>query len=106
MVREAGVGERVRLGLRPEEIHANTRGEGTPATCQTAMVLGHNLQIVAVLETGEEVVARQSRADDEGLSGIGPGDRLWLGWSPTATLLLGPVNGASATPAESLELQA
>ena len=40
-------GERVHFGVRPEEVHANTRGEGAPATCQTAMVLGHHLQIVA-----------------------------------------------------------
>jgi spermidine/putrescine ABC transporter ATP-binding subunit len=106
VVREADVGERVRLGLRPEEVHANTRGEGTPATCQTAMVLGHNLQIVAVLEGGEEIVARQRRAGDEGLSDLAPGDKLWLGWSPTAALLLGPANGASPTAAEPLELQA
>jgi spermidine/putrescine ABC transporter ATP-binding subunit len=106
VVQEADVGERVRLGLRPEEVHANTRGEGAAATCQTAMVLGHNLQIVAVLETGEEIVARQRRAGDEGLAGIGPGDKLWLGWSPTAALLLGPANGARPTTAEPLELQA
>jgi spermidine/putrescine transport system ATP-binding protein len=106
VVAEADVGQRVRLGLRPEEVHANTRGEGTPATCQTAMVLGHNLQIVAVLETGEELVARQRRAGDERLTEIAPGDKLWLGWSPTAALLLGPENGASPTPAEPLELQA
>jgi spermidine/putrescine transport system ATP-binding protein len=106
VVEEAEVGQRVRLGLRPEEVHANTRGEGTPATCQTAMVLGHNLQIVAVLETGEEVVARQRRAGDELLGEVAPGDKLWLGWSPTAALLLGPENGARATAAEPLELQA
>ncbi|HTE64046.1 MAG TPA: TOBE domain-containing protein, partial [Solirubrobacteraceae bacterium] len=106
VVEEAGVGERVKLGLRPEEVHANTRGEGTPATCQTAMVLGHNLQIVAVLETGEELVALQRRAGDERLNGIAPGDKLWLGWSPTAALLLGPANGTSATVVAPLELQA
>jgi spermidine/putrescine transport system ATP-binding protein len=106
VVREAAVGERVRLGLRPEEVHANTRGEGAPATCQTAMVLGHNLQIVAVLQTGEEIVARQRRAGEEGLGGISPGDKVWLGWSPAAALLLGPANGASATPGLPLELQA
>jgi spermidine/putrescine transport system ATP-binding protein len=106
VVQDAAVGERVKLGLRPEEVHANTRGEGTPATCQTAMVLGHNLQIVAVLETGEEMVARQRRAGDERLSDIAPGDKLWLGWSPTAAMLLGPVNGMSATAVAPLELQA
>jgi spermidine/putrescine transport system ATP-binding protein len=107
VVREAQVGERVRLGVRPEEVHANTRGEGAPATCQTAMVLGHHLQIVAVLETGEEIVARQRRAGDEGLSALGAGDKLWLGWSPKAALLLGPANGATdPRSAEPLEVQA
>ena len=106
VVRDAEVGSRVRLGLRPEELHANTRGEGTPATCQTAMVLGHNLQIVAVLDTGEVLVALQRRAGDDRLASISPGDKLWLGWSPTAALLLGPANGAGVTTAEPLELQA
>jgi hypothetical protein len=69
-------------------------------------VLGHNLQIVAVLETGDEIVARQRRAGDEGLADIRPGDKLWLDWSPAATLLLGPADGASAAAAEPLELQA
>src|SRR5919107_1033449 len=62
VVREAKPGQRVRIGLRPEELHANARGEGTPVTCQTAMVLGHHLQIVVMLETGEEVLVRQRRA--------------------------------------------
>jgi spermidine/putrescine transport system ATP-binding protein len=107
VVRDARAGERVLLGLRPEEVHANTRGEGAPATCQTAMVLGHHLQIVAVLDTGEEIVARQRRAGDEGLSDLSAGDKLWLGWSPTAALLLGPANGATdPRSAEPLEVQA
>ena len=68
VVREAQAGERVRIGLRPEEVHAEhpRRGRARPR-CQTAMVLGHHLQIVAVLETGEEIVARQRRTGDEGL---------------------------------------
>jgi spermidine/putrescine ABC transporter ATP-binding subunit len=106
VVEEADVGARVRFGLRPEELHANSRGEGVPATCQTAMVLGHNLQIVAVLDSGEELVALQRRAGDERLAGIAPGDKLWLGWSPTAALLLGPVNGVGEKSPEPLELQA
>jgi hypothetical protein len=94
----------VRFGLRPEEIHANTRGEGTPAMCQTSMVLGSHLQIVARLETGEEVVALQRRAGDEGL---GAGDKVWLGWSPTAALLFGPADaGHPARAADPVEVQA
>jgi spermidine/putrescine ABC transporter ATP-binding subunit len=107
VVRDAKPGERVRIGLRPEELHANSRGEGVPATCKTAMVMGHHLQIVATLETGEEVLASQRRAADEGLNGLSHGDKLWLGWSPTATLLLGPVDGSEpATSSEPLEVQA
>src|SRR5215204_553673 len=107
VVRDARPGERVRIGVRPEELHANSRGEGVPATCQTAMVMGHHLQIVAVLETGEEVVARQRRTGDESLHGLAAGDKLWLGWSPTATLLLGPAErAAGATSAEPVEVQA
>ena len=107
VVREADVGRRVRLGLRPEEVRANARGDGTPATCQTAMVLGHDLQIVAVLETGEEIVAVQRRAGDERLNEVGSGDRVWLEWSPTAALLLGPADGAGGVAAaEPVEVQA
>ena len=107
VVREASVGDPVRLGVRPEEVHANVRGEGAPATCQTAMVLGHHLQIVAVLDTGEEIVAIQRRAGDERLDDISGGDKLWLGWSPTAALLLGPADSApDPRVAEPVEVQA
>jgi spermidine/putrescine ABC transporter ATP-binding subunit len=107
VVREADVGDRVRLGVRPEEVHANTHGEGAPATCQTAMVLGHHVQIVALLENGDEVVALQRRESGEQLETLGPGDKVWLGWSATAALLLGPANGAGpATTADPIEVQA
>jgi spermidine/putrescine ABC transporter ATP-binding subunit len=107
VVREAQVGDRVRLGLRPEEVHASMRGEGTPATCQTAMVLGHHVQVVARLETGDEIVALQRRAGDEQLEEISAGDKVWLGWSPTAALLLGPANGsADGVLTDPIEVQA
>jgi spermidine/putrescine transport system ATP-binding protein len=107
-VRGAGVGSRVQIGLRPEEVHANTRGEGVPATCQTAMVLGHHLQIVATLETGEEILARQRRTGEDDLHALGAGARVWLGWSPAAALLLGPADGrnGAATDFPPLELRA
>jgi spermidine/putrescine transport system ATP-binding protein len=107
VVHEAQPGERVRLGLRPEEVHANTRGEGTPATCQTAMVLGHHVQIVAQLETGEEVVALQRRAGGEHLETLTSGDKVWLGWGAGSALLLGPANGAGDVhAADPIEVQA
>src|SRR6185503_14910269 len=103
VIREAQAGGRVRLGVRPEEIHANTNGEGVPAECQTAMVLGHDVQVVAKLETGDEVVAVQRRSSEA--HGLNPGDKVWLEWSPTAALLLGPAEDGSggSRPAEPLE---
>jgi spermidine/putrescine ABC transporter ATP-binding subunit len=107
VVHEARPGERVRLGVRPEEVHANTHGEGAPATCQTAMVLGHHVQVVAVLEGGDEVVALQRRAGGDHLERLSAGDKVWLSWSPTAALLLGPANGAApARSTEPVEVQA
>jgi hypothetical protein len=71
------------------------------------MVLGHHVQIVARLESGDEIVALQRRSADERLEDIGPGDKVWLGWSPTAALLLGPADGAGATAAaDPVEVQA
>ena len=99
VVRDARAGERVRLGVRPEEVHAATDGDGIPATCVTAMVLGSHVQVVARLETGDEMVALQRRAGDERVEQVGAGDQLRLEWSQTAALLLGPVdehNGAAA----------
>ena len=107
VVREAQAGDRVRLGVRPEEVHAGSGGEGVQATCRAAMVLGHDVQVVAELETGEQIVSIQRREDDEQLDAISAGDKLWLSWSATATLLLGPADGASdAGAAEPLEVQA
>jgi len=108
VIRDAPVGARVKLGVRPEEIHASTGGEGVAADCQTAMVLGHDVQVVAKLETGDDIVAVQRRGGDEHLGGISAGDKVWLGWSPTAALLLGPAEDGTggSRPAEPLEVQA
>jgi spermidine/putrescine transport system ATP-binding protein len=104
VVREAPVGDRVRIGVRPEEVHANAHGEGAPATCLTSMVLGHHVQIVARLETGDVVVALQRRAGDEHVEETSPGDKVGLAWGAAAALLLGPADGsaedAAATPVE------
>jgi spermidine/putrescine ABC transporter ATP-binding subunit len=109
VVREAEIGRRVRIGVRPEEVHAGMQGEGATATVQTAMVLGHDLQVVARLEGGAEVMARQPRTGDDGVSAVMPGEKVRLSWSPTAALLLGAADAdgppASATP-EPLELPA
>jgi len=98
VVADAAPGTRVRLGLRPEEVHATTTGGGEPAEVVTAMVLGHHLQVVARLGDGAELLARQPRATaDPGLHGLAPGDRVWLEWGPEAGLLLGAADAAPAT---------
>ena len=46
----------------------------------------------------------QRRAGDESLGELSSGDKLWLGWSPAAALLLGPVDGVpDPGPAEPVE---
>jgi spermidine/putrescine transport system ATP-binding protein len=110
VVEEAEIGKRVRIGVRPEELHARAgTAEGAEATVQTAMVLGHDLQVVARLEGGADVMARQPRTGDDGVSAVMPGEKVRLSWNPTAALLLGPADPdrppANATP-EPLELPA
>jgi hypothetical protein len=63
------------------------------------MVLGHHVQVVARLETGDEVVALQRRAGDARVERVTAGDRVRLDWSPTAALLLGPVDEPSEAAA-------
>ena len=108
VVREARPGERVRLGVRPEEVHANTRGDGVPATCQTAMVLGHHVQIVATLETGDEIVALQRRAGDERLEDVGAGRQgvARLERRPPRCCSVPPDGAAEEAAGDPLEVQA
>ena len=86
VVQEAEVGRpRARSGYGPRSCTpARSRG-ARPATVQTAMVLGHDLQVVARLEGGAEVMARQppgrrrgprrARARGQGMALLGPGRR-------------------------------
>jgi spermidine/putrescine ABC transporter ATP-binding subunit len=97
VVADAPQGARVRAGLRPEEVHANTREDGVPASVVTTMLLGHEVQVVARLEGGDEILARQSRAGEEGVERLAPGDRIWLVWAERATLLLGATANGPAT---------
>jgi len=67
---------------------------------------GHDVQVVARLRGGPEVVALQRRARDDGVGALAPGERLWLDWSTAPALLLGPADAgptSAARPAEPLE---
>ena len=79
-----------RAGLRPDDIRVNAREEGIPASLVASMVLGHEVQTVARLESGDEIIARQSRAEEDGVAALAPGDRIWLRVArASAPLLLG-----------------
>jgi spermidine/putrescine transport system ATP-binding protein len=85
-------GARARVGLRPDEVHATVRGQGEPATVLTAMVLGHDVQVLARLADGTEVVARQPRTGSEaGLAALEPGAAVRLRFADAA-LVLGPAD--------------
>jgi spermidine/putrescine transport system ATP-binding protein len=98
IVEPAHSGSRVRVGVRPDDIRVNAHGEGDSATTVTAMVLGHDVQVVARLPDGSEVLARQRRSED-GADSLSPGDPVWLEWPPGAGMLLGPSNSPAAKEA-------
>jgi spermidine/putrescine ABC transporter ATP-binding subunit len=86
---DAAAGDRVRIGVRPDEVHVRRSGTGAPATVLTSMVLGHQLQTVVELPDGGELVARQPRAGSEDVAALQRGDRVWVEWPPASALLLG-----------------
>ena len=60
------------------------------------MYLGDQIQIVASLATGTNIVVREQRASaDPALDTINPGDRIALSWDEAAPLLLGEANPAA-----------
>jgi hypothetical protein len=91
----AAKGARVRVGLRPERIVAAPGASGGTANSATAevitkMYLGDQIQIVAELTDGRNVLVREQRASaDPTLDTINPGDQIALSWDETAPLLLG-----------------
>jgi len=87
-------GTRARLGIRPERLlaHPYTPREGAnvaPGEVITKMYLGDQLQLVAKLANGAEVVIREQRADsDPALDTLHPRDRVIVQWDETAPFLL------------------
>jgi spermidine/putrescine ABC transporter ATP-binding subunit len=92
---EAEKGARVRVGIRPERMIAEsgTPSEGpnsSAADVITKMYLGDQIQIVATLANGTNVVVREQRASaDPALDTIHPGDQIAVSWDVAAPLLLG-----------------
>ena len=100
---DAVKGSQVRVGIRPERMVAETGGSTGTANSATAevitkMYLGDQIQIVAKLASGGEVMVREQRASaDPALDTIHPGDRIALRWDEAAPLLLGAAASASAS---------
>ena len=59
------------------------------------MYLGDQVQIVARLATGADVIVREQRASaDPALDSIHPGDQVAISWDEAAPLLLGDAPAA------------
>ena len=94
----AAKGTRMRVGIRPERIVA-VAGPANPsagtansagAEVVTKMYLGDQIQIVATLAGGRNIVVREQRASaGPALDTINPGDQISLSWDESAPLLLG-----------------
>jgi spermidine/putrescine ABC transporter ATP-binding subunit len=87
-------GERLRLGIRPERLlaHPGSTREGANtarAEVIAKMYLGDQLQLVARLSNGSEVVVREQRVNaDPALEDLNQGDRIVIEWDETAPLVL------------------
>jgi spermidine/putrescine transport system ATP-binding protein len=90
---EAAEGARVRVGIRPEHVRVVER-HAVPATLESVMVAGPELQLVVRMQTGEKVVSRQHRSGD-GASQLEPGTEVSLEFTPRAGFLLSPATAAS-----------
>ena len=93
-------GDRVRVGVRPERMTTTTGaapGTANSATAEvvTKMYLGDQVQIVARLATGTDVIVRAQRASaDPALDNVNPGDHVAISWDEAAPLLLGAAPAA------------
>ena len=95
-------GERVRVGIRPERLVVHPYLPRTGVNVATGdvitkMYLGDQLQIVARLANGSEVVVREQRAEaDRGLDDLHPADRVVVQWDETALFVLsGPLGSGN-----------
>jgi spermidine/putrescine transport system ATP-binding protein len=97
---EATKGDDVRVGIRPERMIAHAGTSAGPSNAAdgrviTKMYLGDQIQVVATLVNGTNVVVREQRASaDPALDTIHPGDRIAVVWDEAAPLLLGELSAA------------
>jgi spermidine/putrescine ABC transporter ATP-binding subunit len=96
-------GDHVRVGIRPERMiaHAGMSADtsnAAQAQVITKMYLGDQIQVVAALVNGTNVVVREQRASaDPALDTIHPGDRIAVSWDEAAPLLLGELSAITSS---------
>ena len=99
-------GDRVRIGVRSERMTASPGVAGpavnsAAAEVITKMYLGDQIQIVARLINGSNVVVREQRATaDPALDTIHPADRITVSWDDTASHVLGGATAPAQTQTE------
>jgi ABC-type Fe3+/spermidine/putrescine transport system ATPase subunit len=98
VVRGRGLAEkatRIRVGIRPERMTVaagSSAGNANSAAAAvlTKVYLGDQVQLVARLANGADVVVREQRTQaQQTLDTINPGDAVVVGWDEAAPLLLG-----------------
>ncbi|MEA2558048.1 MAG: spermidine/putrescine transport system ATP-binding protein [Actinomycetota bacterium] len=103
---DAVKGGHVRVGIRPERMVAfagasTQASNAADAQVITKMYLGDQIQVVATLVNGTNVVVREQRASaDPALDTIHPGDRIAVSWDEAAPLLLGELTAATSSEEE------
>jgi spermidine/putrescine ABC transporter ATP-binding subunit len=103
---EAQPGAAALIGVRPENVTIEagstpaTEGNAFAATLIAAMVLGDQVQLIAELPGGRQIVAREQRAAaGAAVERLSAGDAVVVRWSREAATLLGgdaPPDGAGA----------
>ena len=88
-------GARVRIGVRPENVVIEAgSAPATSSNCAVgtliaAMILGDQVQLIAELPGGGQIVAREQRAAAGAMvEQLSPGDAVVVRWSPEAAMLL------------------
>ena len=100
---EAVGGRAARVGIRPARLHivaaaADGAINAARAVIDTKMYLGDEVQILATLEGGTQMIIREQRADaDATHDALRPGDPITIQWDRTAPVLL------AETPAHDTE---
>ena len=102
----APLGEQATAGVRSERMIAVAGAQkpapnSSPAEVLTKMYLGDQIQIVARLANGSDVVIREQRADaDPAMDNVHPGDGITVSWDDSAPRILSGAKMPAARPKE------